>query len=1065
MLKFRSFLSWKILAIVALAIVLGYVDLPDGFQKIPGTPDAVKNSKVHLGLDLQGGTQLDYKVDLRKVKEKDQRAILEGVREVINKRVNVLGVSEPNIFLSKIGSEDHIIVELAGVKNLEEAKKAVGKTIQLEFKEERGEPDPKEKDNIRKQAQAVLQRVLKQPGSFTVISEEEALAGPGKVKHETVDFVKKEEFPDQKIAEEIFKAPIGKIIPKLLEGNNGYTFEFGQLKSQEGLFIINVLEKKDFEEEIKVEKEVSASHILIAYQGAERAGADVTRTKAEAENFAEELLAKIQKGEIKFEDAAKQNSDEPNAENTAGKLPDAVKKGGSYVPEFTDAALGLENVGDLSDITETSFGYHIIRADSVIEEGIKKETVAKVKYEQLFYSTVPDPWVETGLTGEHFVHADVTFDQLYQPIVNIEFDDEGAKLFEQITERNVDKRLAVFVGGNLISAPRVNQKISGGKAVITGQSTAKEAQDLARDLNTGAIPAPIVLAGQYSIGATLGQSALNQSVKAGLIGFAVVVIFMILYYRLPGLIASIALGVYAVLFLFLLKASLPITVSLGIAVAIFLGIVYKILHAEESGWEKLIGFVLSCFILFLITFLLATPVVLTLAGIAGVILSLGMAVDANILIFERLKEELKAGRPLSSAIEVGFDRAWSSIRDSNFSSLITTAILFYLGTSIIKGFALTLAAGIILSMFTAITVTRAFLLATVNTRLGQKLWLFGIPKGGERKTLDFVGKKKIWFSFSGVLILIGIIGMVVSGVRHGAPLNFGIDFRGGSLMDVKLEKTATPEEVKRVLTDIEVGKALASPSAPAKGDAGPTLSQSESAFPKLSNATVVPSEGNRFILRTEHMDEKAHEEILQALEAKFGKVEENRFTTLGPAVGDTLKRRALLALGIALVAIVLYIAFAFRNVPRKYSPWKFGIAAIIALLHDVFIPTGIFALFGIEVDLLFITALLTILGFSVHDTIVVFDRIRENLKYQAGDESFAHTANVSLSQTVARSINTSFTVLLTLLALLIFGSSSIFYFVLALVLGVVVGTYSSIFIASPILVMWQNSRRSGAKPN
>ena len=212
-------------------------------------------------------------------------------------------------------------------------------------------------------------------------------------------------------------------------------------------------------------------------------------------------------------------------------------------------------------------------------------------------------------------------------------------------------------------------------------------------------------------------------------------------------------------------------------------------------------------------------------------------------------------------------------------------------------------------------------------------------------------------------------------------------------------------------------------------------------------------------MNLEHIDNETHDKILENLQKKFGAFTENRFTTIGPVVGETLKRRAVLAVIIAMIVIVLYIAFAFRKVPKRVSPWKFGVCAIVALFHDVLIPVGIFAVFQFEVDALFITAILTVLGFSVHDTIVVFDRIRENLKYQSRDETFAHVANKSMTQTMARSINTSVTTLIALLALLLFGSASIFHFVLVLVIGITVGTYSSIFIASPLLVMWQKMEK------
>lgn len=1016
----KRLLSWKIILIIVFAILLGYYDAPNSLQKIPGTPKFIKDPKIHLGLDLQGGIQLDYKIDLSKVPEKDQRTIIEGVREVINRRVNGLGVSEPNIFVSEVADEKHIIVELAGIKNLDEAKQTVGKTIQLEFKEEKGEPDPKEKDKILKQARQLYSKIQKKPSEFGTLGLEAELGNPGKIEYEEKDYENVDSVLSDEVKNLLTSLPVNGVGLAAKESTVAFDVDKNNnVRELKGFAIVKLIDKKEEVKDEKAGKEVETSHILIAYKGASKTDASVTRSQSEAEKLAEELLGKIKNGEIAFEDAAKKHSDEPGAFKSAGKLAEPVKENGLYVKAFTDAALDLEKAGDLSDVTETEFGFHIIRADKVTGETIKNKIEHKVKYQYIVFSTIPDPWKPTELTGQHFKHAQVEFTQLGAAQVAIEFTDEGGKLFEEITGRNVQKKVAIFVGGDEISAPVVQQKISGGQAVITGTFSAKDAQELARDLNTGAIPAPIVLTGQYSIGASLGEEALAQSIKAGILGLIILALFLILYYRLPGFLATLALSIYTVIFLFMLKSDLPLPAALVIGVLVFIVVVYKVLNSEESGWEKVVSFLLSCFILFFVAYLLSTPVVLTLAGVAGVILSIGMAVDANILIFERLKEELKAGRPLSSAIEVGFDRAWSSIRDSNFSSLITCAILYYFGTSIIQGFALTLAAGILISMFTAINISKTFLTATVNSRFARYLWLYGLPKVIQPKRIyDIIGKMKIWFAVSGIIILIGVISLFTNGLK------WGLDFKGGTFLNVKFDKAVQVEEVRKL----------------------------------VPYATVISSGENEFILRMEHINPETHDKIMNDFKQNFGNTEEVRFTTMGPTVGDTLKKRAGFSLALALLCIVLYIAFAFRKIPRNVSPWKFGLCAIAALIHDVVIPIGIFSLLRVEIDAFFITALLTIIGFSVHDTIVVFDRIRENLKMQAPNEPFAEVANKSVTQTLARSINTSLTTIITLLALLFFGSPSVFYFSLALALGIFFGTYSSIFIASPLLVLWQKRR-------
>ncbi len=1031
----------KVSLIVLFALALGYYDVPATLQKIPFTPVAFTNARVHLGLDLQGGSQLDYKIDLRRVPEKDQKAIVEGVKTVINKRVNSLGVSEPNIYTSTVGNEQHLIVELAGVKDLEQAKKIVGKTIQLEFKEPREKEDPAYKETVKKISDSVFRRISSSKKDiFEEVAQEEAQAAADKVQYSEGSWQFSSEISDKNLHAAVTTGSEKGLVEKVVTGNDGYILKNDQLVPKEGYFIIKKLGTRSTAELPQNEKTVQVSHILIAYRGATKSAETVTRTKDEAKTYAESLLKKLKDG-AEFSVLAKENSDEPGAKDSAGKLSTAVKEGGSYVDLFTKAALQLGKKGAYSEVVETEFGFHIIRADDFTQ----------YKYASLFFSTAPDPWQATGLTGEQFQHAEVTFDKFLQPTVSIKFDDAGAKLFEEITGRNVNKQVAIFVGGTLISSPNVNQKISGGNAVITGRFTIDEAQGLARDLNTGAIPAPVVLSGQYTIGATLGETALNKSIYAGLIGVAILALFMILYYRLPGFVAVLALSLYTAILVFLIKSALPLALSLGISVVIFITILYTILKSREGGWEKFITLILACFILFFVTFLLSNAIVLTLAGVAGVILSIGMAVDANILIFERTKEELASGRPLSSAIDVGFSRAWSSIRDSNFSSLITCGILFYFGTSIIQGFAFNLAAGILVSMFTAITVTKTLLNAVIRTKLGEKLWLWGLKKDhNEHKTLHIVEKTKLWFGTSGAVILVSLVALMVYGLK------LGIDFKGGTLLDLSFEKAVTAEQLKQELKEIQPLFATAvttSASSPASG----TSLASDTAPLDLTDARVVPvpTGTNQFLINIEHIDSDTHDKLLKTLETKLGAVTENRFTTIGPVVGDTLKQKAVTAVIVAMLAIILYIAFAFRKVPKRVSPWKFGVCAIVALLHDVIIPIGVFAVLRLEVDALFITAILTVLGFSVHDTIVVFDRIRENLKLQARDESFTETANKSMSQTMGRSINTSLATLITLVSLLVFGSPSVFNFILVLVIGISVGTYSSIFIASPLLVLWQ----------
>jgi len=1050
--------NWHLPAIVVLAALLLLVDLPAKYQTF--MPQSFQDMHVNLGLDLQGGSQLDYKIDLRNVADGDKKDIIDGVTEVINKRVNNLGVAEPNIYNSKVADEDHIIVELAGIKDLNEAKATVGKTIQLEFKEENTEIATDQVEKIKTQAQDFLNDT--EAKDFEIKAEEEAKLFPSRVSYAlTEEPVLESELPDDELKTAIQSLEKGQV-SKLIE------------QEDKGFIITKVVEKNaDIENEVTTPKSVEVSHILIAYEGADKVDTSVSRTKSEAKELAKEITEKAKAKDTDFSELAKEYSDGPSA-SEGGKLANPVTaEDSAYVPEFTEASMKLEKEGDITLVpVETGFGFHIIKANTVTAESTETKTDTEYKLATLFFSTAPDPWKATDLNGKNFKRADVSWTQMGQPQVSIQFDDEGGELFEELTSRNVNKRIAIFVGGEEISSPVVNQTISGGQAVITGQFTTDEAADLARNLNTGAIPAPITLTGQYTIGASLGQEALTNSVKAGIIGLLLLILYIIGYYRLKGIFATIALSIYAIILFFLIKVSLPIFVALLIALTIFFVASSQVLKNDDPFWEKATGLLVASFALFFFTFLLSTPVVLTLAGVAGVILSIGMAVDANVLIFERIKEELQEDKNYTLAVENGFDRAWASIRDSNFSSLITCAILYYFGSSIIRGFALNLAAGILVSMFTAITVTKSLMLSLNGKKILKNTFLLGINKAKKTKAaFKIIEKTKIWLGVSSLVILIGLGSLFTSGIQAG------IDFKGGTLLDIQFsaENIPTIEQIKETLASVNpnsnsvdetsTDEVNTEENSEETTESNEELNQEKEtpvtsleATPEedLTNSTVISSGENSFIIRTSYVSEKTHNNIIQALQELDPALEETRFTTIGPVISQTLKQKAITALIIALIAIVLYIAFAFRNVPKEINKWKFGACAIIALVHDVLITLGIFSIFKLEVDALFITALLTIIGFSIHDTIVVFDRLRENLKgFDPKKQTFTEVGNTALTQTMARSINTSVSTLITLLALLFLGSPSIFNFVLALVIGVAVGTYSSIFIATPLLNIMQ----------
>ncbi|MBI4235253.1 protein translocase subunit SecF [Candidatus Peregrinibacteria bacterium] len=1101
----KRFLSWKILAVLIVTVLLGFFDLSPALQEklLPFLPkegditadgEVVTKTKILLGLDLQGGSQLDYKIDLRKVPPEDQKEIINGVKEVIERRVNGLGVSEPNIYTSELAGETHLIVELAQNTNLtqedaenyfgkdkkleeltederktaslEKAKATVGKTIQLEFKEKKDQLDPQELDTVRQNAEAALQKI-KSGADYSIIGQEEMQAFPGKVKYDKPEYQFLDNIPS-KIQEVIKSLEIGEIRKELIETGGNFTIDTnGQAVEDTGLSIIRLIDKK---EEKKTDLQVSVSHILISYKGADKADAAVTRSDEEAYALAKELKVKLQAGED-FGTLAEGYSDDAGSKTAKGVLPAPVTGKGDYVYDFEQAALALKNAGDVSEIVKTQFGYHIIKADKV-DKDVKD---IKYKYEAITFSTVPDPWQETGLTGKQFIHADVQVDNLYQPYIQIQFDEEGAKLFEQITERNVNKPVAIFVGGQLISSPNVQEKIPGGIARITGQFTQEEAQALARDLNTGAIPAPIVLTGEYTIGATLGQEALNQSLKAGLLGLVLVIVFMILYYRLSGAIAALALLIYTIIFIFLIKAQLHLGLAILVSLGGFSFMISKTLQNQDSGWEKFITFILSCIAFFFLAFLLKTGVVISLAGIAGIVLSIGMAVDANVLIFERFKEELRNGKTFAQAVDIGFNRAWTAIRDSNFSTLITCAILFYFGSSIIRGFAFNLATGIMVSMFTAITITRMLLQSFVGKKISENLYLFGMPKKEKQESkFSFTKRANLFLGTSGVAFIIAMIAIFTFG------LNLGIDFKGGTLMEFKFTDKVTKEQLQEEITKAtgEINEATpevtpaAAPEAPTESAAIATpqiqpvpiegLSAEENSKINLKGMQILPVTETNYIVKTKYLTAENHGKLVARLKTTLPAFTEPRFTTIGPIIGETLLQKAIVAVIFALIMIIVYIGFAFRKMPKSVSPWRFGATAIIALVHDVGIVTGIFAILGyflnVEIDALFITAMLTVFGYSVNDTIVIFDRLRENLLRHAESKDFGEITDQSLNQTIARSINTSLSTIIALLAVLIWGASSIFYFVLALTLGTFIGTYSSIFVAGPLLVKWKEWR-------
>ncbi len=554
-MNLRQKAKYKFFTIIGLAILACLVAYPEITKPIKPVYNFFNKTKINLGLDLQGGIHLEYKADTSNIDSSKKADALQGAQDVIERRINAFGVGEPLIQTSHYGSNDYIIVELPGIKDIEEAKNKIQDTPFLEFKEESG-------DVQSSQGKGGDLGFVKK-GAF--VPEFDAVLFSGNLKK-------------------------GEVYPQLVE-------------TQFGWHIIKFIESKGEGDNL----EVHAAHILFAKQQVD-------------ENAPQEM------------------------------------------------------VDDINNQSKT-------KAEDILKKALLGEDFAKLANEnsQDPGNQPQQQYVSTGLTGKNLKSSSVTFANqgLTEPQVSIKFDAEGTKLFAELTKKNLNKTIAIYLDGQPISAPRVQSEITSGEAVITGNFGLDEAKQLAQRLNEGALPIPLTLDGQESIDSVLGAESLRKSLFAGIIGLIAVMVFMIIYYRFLGLIASLALVTYTAFMVSIIKLS------------------------AYSPWQ----------------------ITLTLSGIAGIILSIGMAVDANILIFERTKEEIRRGRNISSAIEEGFRRAWTSIRDGNLSTIITSLILIFFGTGFIKGFAITLILGVLVSLFTAIVIVRTTLRFIGTHWLEERMWL------------------------------------------------------------------------------------------------------------------------------------------------------------------------------------------------------------------------------------------------------------------------------------------------------------------------------------------------------
>ncbi|GBC92631.1 Heme uptake protein MmpL11 [bacterium HR15] len=592
------------------------------------------------------------------------------------------------------------------------------------------------------------------------------------------------------------------------------------------------------------------------------------------------------------------------------------------------------------------------------------------------------------ITGDDLRGAEVV-SQTFNPEVALLLKPEAAEKFARATSLYLKEHIAIVLDDRIISAPVV-ESANLREPVIRGNFTLKEATRLRDLLRAGALPVSLRVETVNRIEPILGARAWERIIQAGVIGTILVAAFMMIYYLLPGVLAVIALGLY---------------------------IVFSITAFKSVG----------------VTF--------SLPAIAGFILSIGMAVDANILIFERVKEELRLGKTLLAAIDAGFKRAFPAIFDSNLSTIITCLILYNYGTGPVQGFATTLALGVLISFFTAITCTRTLLYTLVGLGVHPDVKWFGlrrqigvtIGEGLERVSdrFDFVGRRRLFYGLSGALIAIGLVFWLGLG-----GLKPGIDFAGGSELVVE-----SRQPIRASLNEV-------------------VALMRKAGFEKVGAQFA---EGNRqLIVHVAEASDTDKPRLLSALQP-LGELKEVSFASISPRIRAEIVQRAYTAVFLSLIAIMLYIAIRF-SIEGGWSGFKFGIAAMLALAHDVLIVVGSSAMLGYllgwEVNSLFLTALLTLVGFSVHDTIVVYDRIRENLRYRAKGETLEIIVNRSLNQTLARSINTSLTLVLVLIALMLWGAVThdLRHFYVAMTIGAIVGTYSSIYIASQLIVDWEAFR-------
>lgn len=586
---------------------------------------------------------------------------------------------------------------------------------------------------------------------------------------------------------------------------------------------------------------------------------------------------------------------------------------------------------------------------------------------------------EAALTGSDIQNASPAIDDsstVRDYVVELTFTTDGAQKFADVTSANVGKKVYIIYDGQIASDPVVQSAITGGSAVINRIGSFEEAEQLASTIKIGALPLELSQLQYNIVGAKLGQEAVSTSLKAGAIGLGIICLIMLIVYLVPGFVAVLALAAYVTLMLL---------------------------------------------------FLSVRNVVLTLPGLAGIVLSIGMAVDANVIIFTRIKEEIADGKNVRAAVQSGFSKALSAILDGNITTLIAAFVLMALGTGSIKGFANTLVIGIVLSMFTALIITRVLLNSLVNLGITNKK-LFGVAK--KPKVVNFVKASKYCFVLSLAIIVIGLVFLPLNKSKNGSILNFSLEFTGGTSTTVTFDKPYTLEESEK-----EVIPVITDATGLSAGD--------------IQIQTVEGT--NQVIFKTSQLSEENATNMENAIKESFT-VQEISSQSIGSTISSEMKKDAVIAIIIASILMLIYIAIRFSDV-------KFGASAVLALIHDVMVVFALYAVASLSVGNTFIACMLTIVGYSINATIIIFDRIRENMKIM-DRKNTENIVNTSIAQTFTRTIYTSLTTFVMVLVLFIMGVSSLKEFTLTLMAGIVCGAYSSVCITGPL---WFTLKKLGKK--